>query len=197
MTSNVKQEVSKKLQARLYPAVLELFAENDFHRVNIREISKESGVSSGTIYKYFDSKENLIFSILNQEINKIAQIISLHIAGMQDIKEIMRKVFWSTMDFYDKNPGVAITAFITVPMRNWMKEGRLMQVDEAQVLSVAIQRARTNGNLSTDVSDKQILDLYYMHCYRHIHQWYFRGMKDKLAETIDEFYELFWKVLKP
>ncbi len=191
------QLLSEKLQARLYPVVLEMFSNHDFHQVNIRAISRVSGVSSGTIYKYFDSKEDLIFSILNQEINQIAVIIKLHISGMRDIKEILRKVFWSTMDFYDQNPGVAITAFITVPMRNWMKEGRMTLVDEAEVLLKPITIARSTGQLSPEISDKQLLDLYYMHCYRHIHQWYFHGMQKKLAETIDDFFDVFWRTVKP
>ncbi len=188
---------SAKLQARLYPAVLELCSHNDFHQVNLRDISKISGVSSGTIYKYFSSKEDLVFSILNQEVDKLADIIKLHISGMEDIKEIMRKVFWCTMDFYDNNPGVAVTAFITVPMRNWMKEGRYMRPSETQVLSEVVNTAREQGEIDKQVTDRQIMDLYYMHCYRHIHQWYFYGMKNKLSDTLDNFFELFWKVLKP
>jgi len=188
---------SKKLQARLYPAVLEICSNNDFHQVNIREISKISGVSSGTIYKYFSSKEDLVFSILNHEIEKLADLVQLHISGMRDVKEIMRKVFWCTMNFYDDNPGVAITAFITVPMRNWMKEGHYMRSAEVQALDLIMDEARAQGQIDNLVSNRQVMDLYYMHCYRHIHQWYFYGMEHKLSETLDNFFELFWKALKP
>ena len=189
--------VPEKLKARLFPVVLALFSENDFHQVNIREISRISGVSSGTLYKYFSSKEALVFSILEQEIDKLGGNIKLHIAGMVDTKEIFRKVFWSTMNFYDNNPGVAVTAFITVPMRSWMQEGRFMRGDESVIFSEPLKKAREKGGISADVSDRQILDLYYMHCYRHIHQWYFFGMKESLADTVPNFFELFWKVLKP
>ena len=92
--------VPEKLKQRLYPAVLELFSDYDFHRVNIREISKRTGVSSGTIYRYFSSKEALIFTILDEQISGISRRISRHITGMADIREIFRKVFWVTMDFY-------------------------------------------------------------------------------------------------
>lgn len=187
----------QKLKNRLYPVVLELFAENDFHRVNIREISQKTGISSGTIYKYFSSKEDLIFSILNEKISEIGAAVALHLAGMEDIKEIFRKVFWVTMDFYDKNPGVAVTAFITVPMRNWMKEKSFKRGREHAILLAPIKKAREQGTISPEVTDGQIVDLYYMFCYRHIHQWYYFGMKEKLAESVSEFFELMWKILKP
>ena len=59
-------KIPEKLKQRLYPSVLELFSDYDFHRVNVREISKRTGVSSGTIYKYFRSKEDLIITILDE-----------------------------------------------------------------------------------------------------------------------------------
>ncbi len=189
--------LSDKLKNRLYPAVLELFSDADFHRVNIREISAKTGVSSGTIYKYFSSKEDLIFTILDEKITLIGESIKLHIAGMEDIKEIFRKVFWVTMDFYDKNPGLAITAFITVPMRNWMQKNSYKRRNEHIILADPIDKARLKGAITEEVTDRQIIDLYYMFCHRHIHQWYYFGMKEKLTETISEFFDLFWRVLKP
>ncbi len=189
--------VPEKLKNRLYPVVLELFSENDFHCVNVREISRKSGVSSGTLYKYFSSKEDLIFTILNENIGRIGDEMKHHIAGMEDIKEIFRKVFWGTMDFYDRNPGVAITAFITVPMRNWIREGSFRSGMEYDILIDPVKKAREKKTISPNVTDRQILDLYYMFCHRHIHQWYYNRMKRKLADSIPDFFELFWKVLKP
>lgn len=54
-----KPVIPKKIKERLYPVVLQQFSMKDFHAVNIRDISKESGISTGTIYKYFLSKEDL------------------------------------------------------------------------------------------------------------------------------------------
>ena len=189
--------VPDKLKARLFPIVLELFSENDFHRVNIREISNRTGVSSGTIYKYFSSKEDLIFTILDENITSIGESLKLHIAGLEEIKEVLRKVFWVTMDFYDRNPGVAITAFITVPMRSWMTQNSYRRGAEHSALWEPLDKARQAGAIDPVITNRQIIDLYYMFCYRQIHKWYYFGMKQKLVDTIPDFFELFWKAIKP
>lgn len=189
--------IPDKLKERLYPAVLALFSDKDFHRVNIREISKQTGVSSGTIYKYFSSKEDLIFTILDEKIAEIGEAITLHIVGLEEIKEVLRKVFWVTMDFYDKNPGVAVTAFITVPTRCWMKEKSYRRGVEHATLRAPLAKARQAGAIDPAISNRQIVDLYYMFCYRQIHRWYYFGMKRKLVDTIPEFFELFWKAVRP
>lgn len=190
-------KIPEKLKQRLYPAVLELFSDYDFHRVNIREISKRTGVSSGTIYKYFRSKENLIFTILDEQIAQISVLISYHINGMADIKEIFRKVFWVTMDFYDHNPGVAVTAFITVPMRTWMQDGSYKKQYDLSILKQHLDLARNKGEIDKDISNRQVVDAYYMVCYRYIHNWYYAGMNYRLTEKLDEYFKLFWKIMMP
>ncbi len=186
-----------KLKERLFPVVLDLFSHQDFHGVNIREISRQSGISSGTIYKYFSSKEQLIFAILDEKISQIGQTMERHIAGMDSIREIFRKVFWVTFDFYDNNPGLAVTAFITVPMRTWMKDKSYRRKDDLTLLKNHIKRAMEQGHIDSSLSFSQITDAYYMICHRYIHNWYYEGMSWKLTEKFDDFFALFWKMLIP
>ncbi len=190
-------EMPEKLKARLYPVVLDLFSSQDFHGVNIREISRQSGISSGTIYKYFASKEQLIFAILDEKISLIGQTLERHIEGMDSIREIFRKVFWVTFDFYDKNPGLAVTAFITVPMRTWMRDKSYRRKDNLTLLKDHIQRARDQGDIDSTLSSSQIMDAYYMVCHRYIHNWYYEGMTWKLTEKFDPWFTLFWKMILP
>jgi AcrR family transcriptional regulator len=192
-----RPRISEKVKQRLYPAVLALFAEHDFHRVNIREISKRTGVSTGTLYKYFRSKEELIFAILDEHITRIGLLISEHIKGMADIKEIFRKVFWVTLDFYDQHPGVAITAFITVPTRTWMQDASYRRRDDLSLLKHYIEQARVRGEIDPHISFQHLVDAYYMICYRMIHNWYYAGMTGTLTEKLDEYYYLFWKMIMP
>ena len=46
-------------------ATLKLFSEKDIDRTSTAEIAKESGMSEGTIFKYYKSKENLLNSIID------------------------------------------------------------------------------------------------------------------------------------
>lgn len=184
-----------KLKGRLYPVVLDLFSQKDFHQVQIREICKRSGLSPSTIYKYFTSKEELLFTILDENISEIVALSRVHLQGLESTKEIFRKVFWVSMDFYDRNPGVAITAFITVPMRTWMKAASYSKSDFLEVTSGLITDGLKRKEIDPAVDSKQIRDLYYMYCHRQIQLWYYHGMKWKLVDTIPRFFHLFWKTI--
>ncbi|MBX3596782.1 MAG: TetR/AcrR family transcriptional regulator [Rhizobiaceae bacterium] len=47
-------------------ATLKLSSRQSFHATSLRQISEESGVSMGSLYSYFDSKDTLLLMILDQ-----------------------------------------------------------------------------------------------------------------------------------
>ncbi len=192
-----KHIMPQKLKDRLYPVVLRQFAGKDFHAVNIRDISKESGISTGTIYKYFTSKEDLLFSIIDEKLLDLASLMRLHLEGTEDIREMFRKLFWVTMNFFDKNHDLAITAFITVPLKSFMANKSYKRETEIDILNEIVEKAKKKGAVISDMENKYFVDLYMMITVRHIQNWYMHGMKWKLADTINQFFDFFWKVVEP
>ena len=187
--------VPDKLKERLYPVVLDFFAENDFHQVNIRKISQVSGLSTGTIYKYFRSKEELILDILEEKIEALKQLTRFHLQGMESTREKFRKAFWVLMDYYDRNPGLAITFFITVPTRTWMQRESYARYDVHEIVALISDAGRKRGDIDPALTDAQITGLYFMHCHREVTIWYYRGMQWRLVDAIDRFFPLFWKAV--
>ncbi|WP_027631352.1 TetR/AcrR family transcriptional regulator [Clostridium hydrogeniformans] len=49
---------------------------NGYSKLNIREVTKESGVATGTFYNYFKSKEDLAINIFREDWNKILKSVS-------------------------------------------------------------------------------------------------------------------------
>lgn len=188
-------KVPEKIKQRLYPVVLDFFAENDFHQVNLRKISKVSGLSTGTIYKYFKSKEDLILEILEEKMDEIKQLTGLHDQGLKNTKERFRKSFWAVMDYYDRNPSLAISFFITVPTRTWMQRKSYARYDIHEQISKIADQGRERGELDPTINNVQITGLYFMHLQREITIWYYRGRQWKLVDSLDFFFPIFWKTV--
>jgi AcrR family transcriptional regulator len=191
-----KPELPTKLKERLYPVVLELFSHNDFHQVNLRGIYEKSGISPSTIYKYYRSKEDLLFSILDDKIGEIGDLLELHVKGLESSKEIFRKIFWVTLDYYDHNPGVAIAAMITVPTRSWMRGESYIRKDTQRLFDEAHAHALARGEIDPNITPRNCMDLYFMYSFRIIHIWYYRGMKEKLVDMLPNFFYLIWKTIR-
>jgi AcrR family transcriptional regulator len=193
--NRVSAAIPDKLRKKLYPVVFDLFSKSDFHQVNIREICKRTSISPSTIYKYFQSKEDLIFRILDEKISELIKLIKEHVQGIESAKEILRKVFWVTMDFYDKNPGVAITVFITVPTRAWMKEKSYQRKEAQEIVKGVFENKNIKDQFDPSVDIEHVVGLYYMYCYRHIHLWYYHGMKWRLIDAIPRFFPICWRAV--
>ncbi|MFQ5859414.1 MAG: TetR/AcrR family transcriptional regulator [Anaerolineae bacterium] len=58
-TPEQTQRIREERQAQILTAALELFAEKGLHDTKVSEIAARAGVSQGTVYWYFDSKEAL------------------------------------------------------------------------------------------------------------------------------------------
>ncbi len=192
---NIISTMPEKLKNRLYPVVLDFFSRNDFHQVNIRKISKASGVSTGTIYKYFRSKEELILDILEEKIVEMKHLAILHDKGLESSRERFRKAFWVLMDYYDHNPGLAITFFITVPTRTWMQREAYARYDVQELISKIADQGKERGDLDLEIDNVQITGLFFMHLQREISIWYYRGQQWKLVSSLDYFFPLFWKTV--
>lgn len=187
--------IPEKHKSRLYSAVLETLSERDFHQVDMRTISKNSGVSIATIYQYFPSKESLLFSILTEYLEDLVNLIALHLKGLNSSKEIFRKVLWVTMDFYDTHPGVAITMFITLPTRTWMQQ-KAYRIGN-KLMDQVIAAAHERGDIDPRIDSRRFKDIFYMISYRLIMSWYYFGMKWTLVEAVEKDFEIFWKMLAP
>ena len=191
------QDIPVKIKDKLYPALLELCSNNDYHQVNMREIAAQSEISLGTIYKYFSSKQDMVFTVIDESLEKLNDRIKMHVKGLEDPKEIFRKVFWATMDFYDHNNGVAITGFITVPTKTWMEKKTYRRDSTGKVLAEILDNVKKKGGINPEINIRTLNHLYYMFCQRHVLVWYYHGKKWKLADKISDFYELFWRIIRP
>jgi len=55
---------AKARQEQILAAAVGLFARQGYARTTTKEIAREAGVSEGTIYRYFDSKQDLLFAFV-------------------------------------------------------------------------------------------------------------------------------------
>src|SRR5258708_40173202 len=114
-------ELDPETRERIEAAVLEIFSERQFHRVGLIEVARGANVSLQTIYKYYGSKEALLFSCLDTWLGRLAHRMLDHLQGIEDYKEELRKVFWVVLDFFEKNPKVAQLIMSSVYINTWRR----------------------------------------------------------------------------
>jgi len=75
--SHLQENLPEKVRL-LYNAISEMIAEGaDFYKVKVVEISDRAGIGKGTVYEYFDNKEDLL-------VNAMHYCITLHVNQIED-----------------------------------------------------------------------------------------------------------------
>jgi len=186
---------SPEIQKKLEKAVLETFSTGDFHQANMRAIAKKAGVSFGTIYKYYQSKENLLFSFIDEWLSELIERMIDHLQGLEDIKEKLRKIFWVQLEFYEKNPDVGKIIMMTVPLKTWMTDETYKQERMTEILLRVLREGQQKGVLDPGVPTLVLLDVMHAMVARTFTMWMYRGQKESLAAQASLLFEMVWRAI--
>ena len=78
------QERRQRRMAQILDGAAHVFARKGFHAATTREIAQAADVSEGTIYNYFDSKEDLLIHIMTQLTAGEHHVTGLHAVDRPD-----------------------------------------------------------------------------------------------------------------
>lgn len=88
--------MSQSKEELLLHAALKLFNELGFHGTSTAKITKEAGVSTGTLYNYFESKEALINQLYIYIKTDLSKYIERHVIENKDVDNSIENI-WSAL----------------------------------------------------------------------------------------------------
>lgn len=99
-----------------------LFTQYGLHKTSIQDITKSVGIAPGSFYKFFDSKEELYFGILEMEEEKIKeQFANIDLSQVEQPKEVIKRTIKKMIQMVDANPLIRELYFGST-MKNLVKK---------------------------------------------------------------------------
>lgn len=89
--------MKEEKQQLILNAARELFQKFGLHKTTVDEIADKAGVGKGTIYHYYDSKEQIFQGVLEREVNELKQEMALELQKEQSPAIKLRKYFLTRM----------------------------------------------------------------------------------------------------
>lgn len=182
-------------QARIEKAVLDLFSRRDFHEVGLIDVARAANVSLQTIYKYFGSKEALVYAMLDVMLGRLAERMIDHLQGIDDARERLRKTCWVTLDYMDKQPAVMLLMFTAVPVSRHKNIGIYESPELMGAFLGVFKDGQARGVLNNRVSSKVLLDVFMGMMGRVVLMHIVRGEKRPLTEQFDELFHILWRAM--
>jgi AcrR family transcriptional regulator len=95
VTDLKRQEILKAAAA--------VFAKRGFQKTLMEDVAGQAGIGKGTIYRYFSSKDDLYFSILDQAVEDLLTCLSLDLESKASPEQKLRKMMSDMADLLLKN----------------------------------------------------------------------------------------------
>ncbi len=97
------KKVSEEKRSRILDVAIVEFAEHGFESANINSIANEAGISVGSIYKYFENKEDLFLTIIHYGVETLKEILAGIIAGDEPFDLRIEKIIRAIQKYSREN----------------------------------------------------------------------------------------------
>lgn len=97
-----EQDVQSKRQAIL-AAAAEVFIRQGFSGAGMADIAEEAEVATGSLYKFFPSKEDLYFTLIDEKIDEFFLYVKLETNRVSTAVEKITALVRATCSFFDAN----------------------------------------------------------------------------------------------
>lgn len=182
-------------RTRIEGAALELFSEREFHRVKLINIARDARISLQTLYKYYGSKETVLFASLDTWLGDLATRMIDHLQGIENFEDRLRKVFWVLLDYFERNPKVAQIILSSVYLNTWRDDDTFRQPALMSVFLGVINEGRELGILTREVDEIEISDFIWGVANRVVAMWLVRGRKEPLAAKATAMFGMVWRAI--
>lgn len=193
--SAARSGIDPATRVRIEQAVLDIFSEREFHRVGLIEVARAANVSLQTLYKYYGSKEALLYAGLDAWLGRLAARMIDHLQGLADYKERFRKVFWVTLDFFEQNPKVAQLMMSSVYLNTWRRQEGFQNPELFGTIISVLGEARAKGVLIDTVDEKILLDYIFGVLFRLVQMRVHRGQRQPLTSQANILFEMLWRAI--
>lgn len=92
---------------KIIKAALKVFAKKGFYQAKVSEIAREAEVADGTIYLYFNNKDDILINLFEEEMNKIIEEMRFRIAQKKDPGEKIEQFARTHMGLLKNNKDLA------------------------------------------------------------------------------------------
>nr|MBV6630792.1 TetR/AcrR family transcriptional regulator [Oceanococcus sp. HetDA_MAG_MS8] len=182
---------------RVEQAVLDIFSRQEFHKVSLSEVAKQAQVSLQTIYKYYGSKEFLLFATIDAMFSGLAARMIEHLQGIETFADKLRKVIWVMFDYFERHPRLAQVVISSVYLNSWARTDAFRQPELTGVFLKVLRDGREAGVLTDEVDELVIMDVIIGIVARRITMSSLRHKAEPLTAQTGPIFNMVWRAITP
>ena len=131
-----------------------VFSEKGFLNSTISDVAQETGVSDTTIYEYFSSKEELLFSIPREGIESGKEMLDIHLNYINGASNQLRAIIFHLCKVYQDNPYFSSVTLMTLKTNKKFMETDIYKdlIEYYKIIINVIEKGVQDGELKDDIN---------------------------------------------
>ena len=185
-------------ELRILDAALDLFGRKGFEATTVSAICEAAGVSDATLYEYFESKEQVLFSIAElytrREVERLAEVREY----IRDPREKLRVVIQAYLEFYERNPLYTSVALLTLKAnRNFTGSTAYEVVRRAsRPIVEAFEDGVEAGIFRSDIDGPLVRNMVLGFIEHLTAQWVVTGRPEQISQYCDTIHEMVMRAVE-
>ncbi len=170
-------------QQEILDAAVRAFSRQGYHNCTVAQVAREAGVADGTIYLYFQSKEDLLVSAFRHVLQSLFERLDREIAAIADPLAKLRRLVEMHLELMEGDPDVA--SFLQFQLRQPETSVRTAISgplgDYARRIETVIEEGKATGQVRTDVGTRMLRRLVFGAVDETVSAWILRPHRGPLV----------------
>lgn len=150
-------KIPEAKRKRVLDAATDEFATYGFENTSIQQIAKRAEISVGSVYKYFENKDELFAMVVKENLSLLEELLLHHSSSDEDVMVKAESVLKELLKFSKKHPQL-IKLYCAITTGNNTEFSRLLaqrvESISAKVYTEVIEKAQLSGDARKDIDPK-------------------------------------------
>ena len=177
---------------RILRAAIDVFARNGYFNAKVSEIAKAAGVADGTIYLYFDGKEDVLVTIFREHTRHYLQSLERDLASVRRPEERIRVAIRHHLETLGRDKALAIVA--QVELRHSLKFMSLFSQQEVadylNILRKIVEHGQREGTFRRNLHPQLVAKAVFGILDEMVTSWMLSEKEYDLGEQSDQIADL-------
>lgn len=185
-----KRKIRPETLESLRQTIIDLFADNQFHEVGMRDICKKAGASPQTVYKYFGDKQELLAACIEQDLAELATMTEVRLRDAETVREAVEALANTQFEFYADRPTIAKIVYLNLPPSYWIARQSKAQMAFQSLLANTLGIVHSSHSLFGQVPVSLLEDIAAGGAARITIRWLIEDQKDDLVQLGKQYTEI-------
>ena len=180
-----------KYQA-IIEAAVRVIAQQGYHNAQVSKIAKEAGVADGTIYVYFENKDDVLISVFKEKMGQFIEAIHRKMKPLPSVREKLHCLISMHFGNMAKNKNYAVVTQIELRRANPVVQEGIRQTLKKyfDLIDDLVEEGKQEGLFPKDLDRRLARKMIFGTLDQVVTAWIMKGAKYDLTRSVDPVYEL-------